>query len=282
MGWEDNFWQDEVMFDSSTPGRGFEDYIRYVYQAILNCESQDIEVLRGARVPNARGDAFFEIDVYYEFDLAGVRHRVAMECKDTSRPVERNDVLAFSQKLQEMPSTIGIFISSNGFQSGAETFLEQKGILHFDSTTGPSMTDAIVAILVAAALPCEASIGQPFWGLMEEQDGKGTGSWIMLPPGGMGKNSSALFPLFFSKPDASLFQGLSRPYSGKTCIRGIPQTTLRSILLMSHHPMPTQFAVMRPFENRGRTLFEAQEALPLELAEQYLPEGTARFTPTPE
>ncbi|WP_073715353.1 restriction endonuclease [Bowdeniella nasicola] len=270
------------MFDSSTPGRGFEDYIRYVYQAILNCESQDIEVLRGARVPNARGDVFFEIDVYYEFDLAGVRHRVAMECKDTRRPVERNDVLAFSQKLQEMPSTIGIFISRNGFQSGAARFLEEKGILHFDSTTAPSMTDAVVAILVAAALPSEASIGQPFWGLMEERDGKGTGSWIMLPPGGVGKNSSALFPLFFSRPDASLFQRLSRPYSEQTCIRGIPQATLRSILLMSQRLMPTQFAVMRPFENRDRTLFEAEETSPLKLAEQYLPEGAARFIPTSE
>ncbi|MFJ3391596.1 restriction endonuclease [Leifsonia aquatica] len=270
------------MFDSSTPGRGFEDYIRYVYQAILNCESQDIKVLRGARVPNARGDAHFEIDVYYEFDLAGVRHRVAMECKDTRRPVERNDVLAFCQKLQDMPSTIGIFISRNGFQSGAERFLDEKGILHFDSTTAPSMRDAVAAIIVAAALPSESSIGQPFWGLMEEQDGEGTGSWLNLPPGGMGKNSPALFPLFFSKPDASLFQRLSRPYSEQTCIRGIPQTTLRSLLLISHQLLPTQFAVMRPFEKRGRTLFEAHEASPLQLAEQYLPEGTARFARKPE
>lgn len=270
------------MFDSSTPGRGFEDYIRYVYQAILNCESQDIEVLRGARVSNAQGDAFFEIDVYYEFDLAGVRHRVAMECKDTRRPVERNDVLAFCQKLQEMPSTIGIFISRNGFQSGAERFLDKRGILHFDSTTAPSMLDAISAILTAAALPSATSIGQPFWGLMEEQAGRATGSWLMVSPGGMGKNSSALFPLFFSKPDASLFQRLSHPYSEQTCIRGIPQTTLRSILLISDRSMPTQFAVMRPFEMQGRTLFEAQEASPLYLAEQYLPEGAAQFAPKSE
>lgn len=272
LGWR---WHHVAMTASSTPGRNFEDYIAYIYQALLSCESQNIEVRRRAQIPDSRGN-HYEIDVYYEFDLAGVRHRVALECKDQRRPIGRNDVLAFYAKIQEMPSTIGIFVSSSGFQSGAQAFLREKGILHYDSQTAPSMMDAVAAILVAAALPSEASIGQPFWGLMEERDGEGTGSWYMLPPGALHRRSPAVLTLFFSKPDALLFRQLTGGYAEQACIRGVPQTTLRTMLLISAGD-GTEFAVMRSTARRGRTVFLTERPSVRELAAQYLPEGTARF-----
>lgn len=263
------------MADRATTGRGFEDYIAYIYQALLNCESQNIDVRKRARIPDSRGN-LYEIDVYYEFDLAGVKHRVAMECKDHRRPVGRNDALAFAAKIQEMPSTIGVFISRSGFQSGAERFLREKGILFFDSQTAPSLTDAVAAILVAAALPSAASIGQPFWGLMELRDGEGTGSWHMLPPGSLDPGCPPLFPLFFSKPDAALFHRLTGLSPERACVRGLPQTTLRALLLLAGD-MGTEFAVMKPEKRRDRTVFLAERPSVRELAEQYLPEGAARF-----
>jgi hypothetical protein len=44
-----------------------------------------------------------QIDVYWEYRLGGVLHRVIINCKRYARPVEVTDVLTLSGVLADMP-----------------------------------------------------------------------------------------------------------------------------------------------------------------------------------
>jgi hypothetical protein len=72
------------------PGDLFESYVQFIYQTLLSAQGKNISVSRGATVYDNRGNQY-NMDVFYEFDVADVHHRVAIECKDTRRSVERDD-----------------------------------------------------------------------------------------------------------------------------------------------------------------------------------------------
>src|SRR5690606_30684829 len=78
--------------------REFEDHVQYVYQTLLRLDGHTVVVAKDACLVGSDG-AEYQVDVYYEFEVAGIRHRVAIECKNKQRRVERNDVLAFKAKL---------------------------------------------------------------------------------------------------------------------------------------------------------------------------------------
>src|SRR5215470_19039433 len=120
------------------PNRGdlFESYIQFIYQTLLSAQGKNISVSRRATVYDSHGNSY-NIDVFYEFDVVGVHHRVAIECKDTSRPVERDDAIAFAGKIHDLPSTIGIFIARSGFQPSAKKYLQEHGILHYGGSGVP-------------------------------------------------------------------------------------------------------------------------------------------------
>lgn len=96
----------------------FEDHVQHVYQTLLRLEGQTIMVAKDVCLVGSKGDEY-QIDVYYEFEVAGLRHRVAIECKNRSRPIERDDVIAFNGKIRDCLDVRGVIVTANGFQSGA-------------------------------------------------------------------------------------------------------------------------------------------------------------------
>ena len=124
----------------SNRGDLFESYVQFIYQTLLSAQGKNISVSRGATVYDNRGNRY-NIDVFYEFDVVGVHHRVAIECKDTRRPVERDDAIAFVGKINDFPSTVGILISRSGFQPAAEKYLHDHGVLHY---SGDDLPPALV------------------------------------------------------------------------------------------------------------------------------------------
>lgn len=215
-----------------------------------------------------------ELDVYYEFEHAGVVHKVAVECKDTRKPIELQAVKTFHATMLDLPSTVGIFISRGGYQSGAKKYLELHGILHFDGRTMPSRGLAWASILASAALPTDRSIGQPFWGLMRLVGGRETGSWLRVPVRDPQTGASiSVFPLFFSRPKAESFQDAWPTDSTEMAIRGLPQRVLRFVTTWAGYEGIT-FAVFEPRRLDGRLQFEAETISASDLASQFLPEGS--------
>jgi hypothetical protein len=260
------------------PGDLLETYVQFIYQALLGSQGKNISVSRGATVYDNHGNSY-NIDVFYEFDIAGVHHRVAIECKDTRRPVERDDAISFAGKIQDLPSTIGIFISKNGFQPAAKKYLQDHGISHYSGGDLPRFGSVIAAIISQIALPNESAIGQPFWTLMQFKEGRTTGVWCCIPETGnehsggwnrvkRGRRSLRVLPLFYSRPHAELFHRRTFNNSPDICVRGIEQPTLRFLILESND-RKFRLAIVVPFMDGKTSKFVCNEWTAQDLAREY-------------
>ena len=82
----------------SNRGQTLESWIHYVYDMLLNLRNDGVSVQRDVKLVG-RSKVLHQIDVYYEFSRAGLKHRVAIECKDHNRPITKGDIQEFHGKL---------------------------------------------------------------------------------------------------------------------------------------------------------------------------------------
>lgn len=244
-------------------GEFFEEYVRYMYESLLTAQAGAVMVRRNALVTDNIG-ADYRVDVLYEFDVAGITHRVAIECKDSDRRIDRDEVIAFEGKLRHMSNTIGVFVSRGGFQAGATQFLDQYGIEHLDGAQIPDFGRLVAARLLPSILPSKSAIGQPFWGLMNIADGEIDGTWLRLPGRDFDSTSPApqpqesFFALFTSFRHAQLFCDALAQSSHGVAVRGIEQPMLRVITTIGRE-QGQRFALAETIEQDGRTQLLLQE-----------------------
>ncbi len=111
-----------------------------VYQQILKEDGIDtIKVQHNVKIKGDSGQKH-QIDVYWEFNMAKVKHRVAIECKNFTTPVSIGKIRDFSSVLDDIGNIQGIFITKTHFQSGAIKFAEHKGI-QLKLLTNPTTED---------------------------------------------------------------------------------------------------------------------------------------------
>ncbi|MFP3801963.1 restriction endonuclease [Paraburkholderia sp. SIMBA_027] len=149
-------------------GPGLEDHVRNVYQTLLDLELENAVVGRGVSLRGSKGSVY-EIDVYYEFEIAGVRHRVAIECKNTTRPMERDDVLAFAMKVYDCQGVVGIIVSASGYQSGAVDSANENGLSVLSVKELPSIGQLLALRLDDVVMPGPEVKGEPFWTLYDPE-----------------------------------------------------------------------------------------------------------------
>lgn len=119
------------MSDDTTPkfnnGKDYEIFVQQVYQFLHAAQHvTDIDIQQDVLLQgNSRKR---QIDVYWEFTLAGVRYQTAVECKDYATPVEAEKIEAFATALHDLGNIRGIFASREGFQKGAIAVARQYGI----------------------------------------------------------------------------------------------------------------------------------------------------------
>jgi hypothetical protein len=75
-----------------------------------------------------------KIDVYWEFEEAGIKYRTIVQCKDwATNPVKQEQLFAFKCVLTDLPGQPrGVFVTRTGYQSGAREFAEKNGILLYE------------------------------------------------------------------------------------------------------------------------------------------------------
>ncbi len=69
-----------------------------------------------------------QIDVFWEYEIAGNKHRVAIECKNYDSLVPIGKVRDFFGVIQDLNGVRGIMVSSKGYQEGAKKFADFYGI----------------------------------------------------------------------------------------------------------------------------------------------------------
>lgn len=104
---------------SVSKGNELEDIIQYLYQKILEAEGlKNVKVQKKVTLTTDAGYTS-EFDIYWEFEVAGLIHKVAIECKNYSSCVGKGDVHEFANKLDGFKDIRGIMVTKVGYQKGA-------------------------------------------------------------------------------------------------------------------------------------------------------------------
>lgn len=114
-------------------GKDLELITQKIYQAIIDGDYQDknfrnIKVQHNVVLLGKSGNTH-QIDVYWEFEMAGFVYKTIIEVKDWKNPVPQTLLHSFKSVVDDIPGTVkGIFVSRSGFQSGAKVFADANQI----------------------------------------------------------------------------------------------------------------------------------------------------------
>lgn len=215
-------------------GAALEDHVQRVYQTLLNLELENAVVGRGVNIRSSKG-SIFQIDVYYEFEIAGVRHRVAIECKNWSRAVDRDEVLPFAMKIHDCPGVVGVFVSANGYQSGAVECAEQNGLSLLTVEELPSIGQLLAMNLDDVVMPGPNAIGQPFWTLYHPETKE---------PYSHTQGDEIFGMLFLSRAHAEHYARICR-LSPPWVVRGLEMRHL-GVYVLTGDAVRGRFVIVRP------------------------------------
>lgn len=112
----------------SVSSEGYELIVREIYQQMLDQDRAQNVVVQHNVQKQGRATSH-QIDVYWEFCLGGVTHKVAVQAKRWKNPIRKGDVLTFKGVLEDLPGTIGIMITSSRYQKGAVDVAKAAGIM---------------------------------------------------------------------------------------------------------------------------------------------------------
>jgi hypothetical protein len=239
-----------------------EDHVQQVYQRLLALEGHTILVAKDVCLVGHQGSEY-QIDVYYEFELAGVRHRVAIECKNTQRPVERERLMAFKMKIDDCVDIRGIVIAANGYQSGAIKFAKDNKMTILEVADLPSIGKLLGMQLRHNILPTEDCVGAPFWTIYDLET---------AAPLGTGQEHGLFGVLFWSKAQAAKYKARER-LEAKWQVRGMQAVHLFTYI-KTVDSLDGRFAVAPhphlDLAEHGRLFSEvSREFLIKEFCEQY-------------
>lgn len=214
---------------SNNKGRDFEDYVHRIYDMMLNMDiayTDEIIVTKNAKI--RVGNYTNEFDVYYEFAKAGVKHRVAIECKNTNTPVDKGRVHEFESKVRKVNNLIGVIVSVSGFQKGARELAKESGILALHLDELPNVFQLIALQLKKTYLPDPKQRGEPFYILMEvNPNGELTGSYEIVV-----RNNKNLILLFISRKHAEEY--IRRKSVTDLHARALKQESFEYVILMAN------------------------------------------------
>lgn len=117
---------------SKNTGTSFEKLTQEIYQSFCDFDTskygfKKLQVLHDVKIQGKSG-ATHQIDVFWEFNLAGIGYSTIVEVKDWKTPVKKEQIMSLKAKIDDIPNSNGIFVSRVGFQEGAKTYAEHNGI----------------------------------------------------------------------------------------------------------------------------------------------------------
>lgn len=102
----------------SNENTDYEKFVRGITQALLRAQGlETVTVQHDVQV--AGRSRSHQVDVYWEYRLGGVLHRVVVNCKRYASTVAVTDVLTLGGVLADMPGVRGLIVTTVGFQKGA-------------------------------------------------------------------------------------------------------------------------------------------------------------------
>ena len=110
------------------PNTEFERFTQRIYQKLVNNDVlKPTKVLHNVKLKGRSGHEH-QIDVYWEYEIAGNLHCVAIECKNYDSLVPVGKVRDFQGVLADLNNVNGIMVSRKGYQEGAKKYASEYGI----------------------------------------------------------------------------------------------------------------------------------------------------------
>lgn len=109
------------------PHTEYEKFTQKIYQELNNAKGITIKVEHNKRIAGKSGQKH-QIDVYWEYKINGVEHKVIIECKNYNSEVSIGKVRDFFGVLYDLTNVSGIMVTKVGYQKGAMKFAASYGI----------------------------------------------------------------------------------------------------------------------------------------------------------
>jgi len=109
-------------------GIEFEIFVKAIYDEILKQDGYENVIVKHDVNIMGKSGQLHQVDIYWEFNIAGVSHKVAVECKEYKNTVSVGKIRDFYAALEDVGNINGIFVTTKGYQSGAIKYAEHKNI----------------------------------------------------------------------------------------------------------------------------------------------------------
>jgi hypothetical protein len=110
-------------------GKKYEQLAQMVFNHINNSDREGVETINVQHNVKLQGKTTeHQIDVYWEFKVGVVTHRVIVQAKDLKSKVNQGEMFTFKGALEDLPGSTGIFVTTKGFQKGAMNVALAYGI----------------------------------------------------------------------------------------------------------------------------------------------------------
>src|ERR1700722_1472107 len=106
----------------------YEKIVQEIYQDLLRKEGINTEVRHNVKDILGLSKTYPQIDIYWHFKIAGIEHKVIIDCKNYCRKVSIKDVRNLAVVVKDISATKGVIVTTIGFQSGAIKYAESAGI----------------------------------------------------------------------------------------------------------------------------------------------------------
>ena len=110
------------------PNTEYERFTQEIYQQLVDSDVVKATTVQHNVKLTGRSGQKHQIDVYWEYEIAGNKHKVAIECKNYNQSVPLSVVRGFKGVLDDLNGVNGIIVTKKGFQSGAKQYAKEWGI----------------------------------------------------------------------------------------------------------------------------------------------------------
>ncbi|MDA0344957.1 MAG: restriction endonuclease [Proteobacteria bacterium] len=104
-------------------GKGYEEFVETVYKAILEAEKRQGKIgsvcIERNKIITSKSGTPAEIDIYWENEVAGIKHSVAIECKNYNKNIDIPRVRDFARKIEHISGLKGLMVTKKGFSENA-------------------------------------------------------------------------------------------------------------------------------------------------------------------
>ena len=125
------------------PNFEYEKFTQEIYQELVNADVlKTTDVQHNIKLKGRSGQEH-QIDVYWEYEIAGTKQKVAIECKNYNKTVGIGKVRDFYGVLYDLNNVAGIMVTKIGYQKGAKEYASEYGI-SLKELRAPNPGEAII------------------------------------------------------------------------------------------------------------------------------------------